>query len=205
MPYRRSGRPTYYFMGVTESGRKQLSAGTPNRALASKVESMWKDIGTAHRAWDLLAPVLDGRVPVGSLYDAWLGGRFSIEETRRRLHDIDLVPLVTEWESVQRKHVKPDSANHAIAHVRHFFPADSVVLASSVTTDFLTKLLHQYPGKRNTLRKVHSSLSVFLRYCTVVKCAFQSNPAERVSLRISAKPITHFGPKRSVVSLQGDQ
>ena len=60
MAYTRSGRPTYYFEARTETGRKQLSTGTPNRMLARKIEDAWEQLALSHRARDLLGEVLAG-------------------------------------------------------------------------------------------------------------------------------------------------
>lgn len=178
--YKRDGRPSLYFMGLTETGRKQLSTGTANRVLARSIEAAWNELATQYRAWDVLGSVLSGAISIGRLFDAWTAANHSIADTRRRLSDVDLTPIVAEWFAIYRRTVKPDSAQHALVHVRQFFPADRVVLASSISTEGLSKQLNEYAGKRNTLRKVHSSLTVFLRYCTDVKGIFLTNPMARV-------------------------
>ena len=83
MAYTRSGRPTYYFEARTETGRKQLSTGTPNRMLARKIEDAWEQLALSHRARDLLGEVLAGRLAVGRLFDLWVETRNSVEEIRR--------------------------------------------------------------------------------------------------------------------------
>lgn len=191
MAYRRSGRPTYYFEARTETGRKQLSTGTPNRALAGRIEGMWDALAVSHRAWDILNSVLAGRLTVGRVFDAWSRAGHDATQLRRLLADVDLVPLVEEWVEIHRRRVKPDSAAHALAHVRYFFPEGQRVLASQVTPDWLTGSLFAYPGKRNILRKVHSSASMFLAYCADVKSLFAVNPMLKVE-----RPTAERSPSR---------
>jgi hypothetical protein len=76
---------------------------------------------------------------------------------RRRLDDQDLEPLVGEWTTWYEGQVKADSAAHAVAHVRHLFPAGTPRMASELTTAWLTMPLTAYASRRNTRRKVHSS------------------------------------------------
>jgi hypothetical protein len=180
MAYRRTGRPTFYFEARTETGRKQLSTGTPNRALARRIEETWEQIAVAHRAWDLLGEVLSGRLDIGRLYDLWSETRGAVDEVRRRLHDVDLDAIVDEWNALHARSVKTDSANHALAHVRWLIPRGARSPASTMTTEHLAAKLSKYEGRRNTLRKVHSSWSVFFDYCTTVRGFYATNPMHNV-------------------------
>lgn len=180
MVYKRTGRPTWSFQAQTETGWKQLSTGTGARPLAQRVEAMWASLAAEHRAWDVLGRVLAGALPVGRLYDLWTATRYDVAEIRRRLNDTDVEPLVAEWHGVHAGTVKPDSAAHALRHVRWLLPEARAVLASSVTTLWLTQRLAAYPGKQNTRRKVHSSWSVFFQYLTDVRGLFAANPVAAV-------------------------
>jgi len=180
MAYRRSGRPTYYFEARTETGRKQLSTGTRDIRLARRIETTWEEIASSHRAWDLLSEVLVGRLAIGALYDLWVNAKGNLNDVRRRLADVDLDPLVESWHTVYGQQVRPDSAAHALAHVRYFFPINERVLASTVDARWLSVRLGGYAGKRNTVRKVHSSLTGFLEYCTAIHGLFERNPMQQV-------------------------
>jgi integrase len=181
MVFRRKGRPSYYFQGKTRTGYEQLCTFTPDRRLGEKIEGMWADIADRHRAWDVLERVLGGTVTPAELYDLWLESGRSIEGVRRRLDDQDLEPLVTEWNAAHAKEVKPDSAAHALAHVRWLLPEGKPLLASKATPAYLTERLSAYPGKRNTRRKVHSSWSGFLGYCVKPKGVLSRNPMDEVT------------------------
>jgi len=180
MAYKRLGRETYTFQARTETGWKQLGTRTPSRALASRIEGMWETLAVEHRAWDLLGRVLSGALSIGQLYDAWVASRFDVAATRRRLDDVDLEPIVSEWHGVYARTVLADSAEHALAHVPRLLPEGQRRLASTVTPAWLTSQLYAYLGKRNTLRKVHSSWTVFFAFLVKPKGIYATNPMRDV-------------------------
>jgi integrase len=181
MPYKRDGRPSFYFDGLLRSGgRRQFCTRTPDRRLAQKMEAMWDDLAKRHRAWDILDSVVAGRLTVGQLFDAWSETRQDVDAIRRRLADVDIEPLVNEWYAVHEGQVKVDSARHALAHVRFLLPESETRLASTVSSGWLSQRLASYPGSRNTRRKVHSSWSVFFDHLTRVRPVFSENPMARV-------------------------
>lgn len=179
MSFKRKGRPSRYFQAKRRFGFKQLCTFTTDKLTADRIEHMWGALANK-RAWDLLEPVLAEPETIGALYDLWDATSHNLEEMRRRRDDVDVEPLVAEWHTVYETHVEQDTADHALTHVRFFFPEQVARLRSSVTEAWLTERLAAYPGKRNTQRKVHSSLSVFLGYCTTVKKLFPANPMDAV-------------------------
>jgi hypothetical protein len=74
------------------------------------MEAMWDDLAKRYRAWDVLDFVLDGRLTVGQLFDAWWDTRQDVDAVRRRLADVDIEPLVREWYRMYEGQVKADSA-----------------------------------------------------------------------------------------------
>jgi integrase len=172
-------RPTWYFQAQTETGYRQLSTGTSNKTLANKIEAMWAVLASEHRAWDILNRVLGGSLHIGALYDRWAEGRFDLATVRRNLADVDLAGLVPDFLEMHRRNVKADSADHVEVHVDALFGGASL-FRSQITPALLTERLYVYLGKRNTLRKVHSSWSVFFAYCTDVCGLFDLNPMLRV-------------------------
>lgn len=174
-------RKSWYFDGRREDGGwEQVCTFTPDKRLGGKMEAMWSELAERHRAWDILNRVLAGELTVARLSDLWADTRQDVEEVRRRLEDVDVTPIVAEWFAAYRGTVAPDTADHALVHVRHFFPEGEKRLASTVTADWLTTTLAGYGKKRNTRRKVHSSVSQFLRYCTKVKRLYRLNPMDEV-------------------------
>lgn len=180
MVYSRPGRPSKYFEAKTRTGWKQLCTHASDKRLAQRIEHMWGELATRHRAWDLLEPVLAKPASIGALYDTWTETKQDVEEMRRRAKDVDVELLVAEWNAVMVTQVGADWAAHALMHVRWFFPGGVPRLVSAVTADWITTRLSEYVGKRNTRRKVHSSLSVFLDYLTTTKKLFSASPMARV-------------------------
>jgi integrase len=88
---------------------------------------------------------------------------------------------------------KADTVAHALTHVRVLLPEDEARLASTATAEWLTERLYAYPGKPNTLRKVHSSWTQFFAYCTDVKGLYPANPMARVSRpAVQGSPIRFY-------------
>lgn len=201
MPFRRKGRPSFYFQGRTETGRVQVCAGTSSKPLATRIEGMWSALALEHRAWDVLGRVLAGELEIGALYDRWVESRYAIAELRRRLEDMDLSEHVAPFLEVYRRGVAEDTADHAEAHLDALFGTEErdgetylkPLMRSQVTTALLTERLFAYVGKRNTLRKVHSNWSVFFTYLTDVKLLFDANPMNRVERpEVERSPIRFY-------------
>lgn len=196
MPFRREDRPNWYFQARIRGGWKQLSAGTPDRRLALKIEAMWHDLAHEERAWDVLAPVLGGDMKVGELFDLYRDAAGKVPAVRRLLNDTNLEPLVAEYLGVHSPNVTADSLAHIEFHLRALIPAGASYPRSHATIDNLTQALAKY-GKDNgvkpgTLRKVHSSWSGFFTYLTNVKRMFDRNPLEVVSRPAQRKPSPRF-------------
>lgn len=199
MVYRRGKRPSLYFEAKTRNGYQQVCTLVSDKKLALRIEHMWAELAGV-RAWDLLEPVLadlkkkesERKWPIGRLYDLWEQTRHNVAEMRRLAADVDVEPLVAEWYAVMLSTTGADWAKHALAHVRHFFPEGSPRMVSQVTGDWLTTTLAAYKGKRNTRRKVHSSLSVFLEYCTLQKKLFVVNPMAQVQRPAQERPPIAF-------------
>jgi integrase len=185
-------RRIYTFQAQTATGWKQLSSRTDSRDVAQQIEAMWRQLAGI-RAWDVLGPVLEGERSILTVFDAWNAAGRNAHVLRRLLADTDLEPLVATWAAIHERNVKGDSAAHALAHVRVLFPKDAPRLASQVTTAWLSEQLYAYPGKRNTLRKVASSWSVFLDYCTRIRGLFPVNPMDAVPRPdVEATPIRFY-------------
>jgi len=192
MAYTRDGRPTFYFQARTAHGRKLMSLGTPDRALAKKIEAMWEALTYEHRAWDCVEPVLQRQMKIAALFDLWRDSGRNVDELRRRLHDVDLEPLVADFLAVHKAKVKPDSLEHIEFHLRHLLPEGQSFARSRATVEFLTATLYAYPGKPGTIRKVHSDWSVFFAYLTDVRSLYERNPMEKVARPPASKPIVRF-------------
>lgn len=192
MVFKRPGRKTFTFQARTATGWKQLGTRTATRSLAGKIEDMWETLATEHRAWDVLGQVLAGAIGIGQLYDLWKETANDVGKVRRRLKDADLEAIVEEFLAVHARRVKPDSLEHVRIHLRHLLPEGQRFPVSAATEARLTAALYSYQGKRNTLRKVHSSWSVFFEYATDVNKLFERNPMDKVPRPLEEKTPIRF-------------
>lgn len=203
MAYKREGRPSFYFTGRARVGWEQLCTDTPNRRLADKMEAMWQELSEEHRAWDVLASVLNGSRRVASLFDLWRESNRDVVEIRRRLADTDVEPLVEEWLSWYRGEVTKGSVAHAEVHVRWLLPKGQPRLVSECTMEWLTDKLSAYGHSRSTRRKVHSSWSSFFSYCVKPKGKFAANPMESVDRPTASDVPIRFYELRDVERIVG--
>lgn len=193
MVYRRAGRPSHYFQAKTETGWKQVCTLAREKKLATRIEAMWEELASTHRAWNILERVLDGRMAITALYDQWSATKGDVAEIRRRFQDVDLVALVPDWQKAYARDVAADTATLALAHVRTLLPEETRRMASTVTPSWLTEQLSNHRGKRNTRRKVHSSWSMFFDWCTRVKGLYTTNPMDKVDRpRLEESPLRFY-------------
>jgi integrase len=204
MVFRRRGRPTWYWQAKVRQGFRQMSAGTPDKRLADRIEAMWSDLAERHRAWDVLERV-GPEFSVGQLYDLWLASDRRIEELRRRLNDVDLEPMVEPFLAAHAKRVKPDTLAHIRFHLRSLIPEGTPAPRSRFTVGYLTTALADYAGSPGTTRKVHSDWSVFFAYCTDELGHFERNPMERVKRPPARKPVVAFYELDTVERIVGAQ
>jgi hypothetical protein len=171
MVFKRTGARTYAFQARLPNGRyRQLQTGAPytaaGKALASRIEAMWTALALEHRAWDLLEPVLtasrgERAARLGRLYDLWVETKYNPNAMRRLLADVDLEPLVATFDTWYRQHVRGDTVDHAVAHLRVLLPAGVACSVAKMTPAAIAQALAAYPGTRNTRRRVHSHWSLF--------------------------------------------
>jgi integrase len=168
MPFQRDGCQTWTFKGKLGRQWLQVSTGSTSKPLAKQLEKMWDSLAEEW-AFDILGKVHEGALSLPELYEAWEQSRHHLAALRKRLADRETDPnlseLVERWYTVHAGNVKPDSAAHALRHVRWLLPEGNVVLASMLTAERLELYLAEYEGARNTRRKVHSSWSVYFAWC----------------------------------------
>lgn len=178
--FKRGDRPSYYFTGKTRFGWLQLCTHTPDKRLAAKIEAMWVELAEEQRAWDVLGRVFAKQLPIQDLYDVWRESQRDVHELRRRLDDSDVEPLVEQFLTIYKSKVRPDTLSHVEYHLRWLLPKGEPRAASLCTVDWLTQRLAAYPGRRNTVRKVHADWSSFFTYLTKLKKLLRENPMAEV-------------------------
>ena len=182
MPFRRKGRKTWYFQARTRSGAfKQRSTGTENLRLAKEFEKMWEALSREERAWDILDPVLDGTLPIGSLHDVYIETRRNLPAIRRRLNDFNhndrAQEYLTYYASLARR---ADTVAHVRSALEWLFLPGERTPASSVSAAWLSERLSQYPASNSTRRKVRSEWNGYFEWLTNVRELIEANPMARV-------------------------
>lgn len=197
MSYKVSGSNNRVFDGKLRNGtHKRISTGTPDKALANQMQSMWDTLVRRHRAWDILERIVAKSLTIGTLYDLWVETKHDVEAIRRKLEeDVDLGQYVDTWYNLYCRSVKEDSADHAKVHVRWIFPENEPKPKSTVTAAWLTSKLSTYGApekvKRNTRRKVHSSWSTYFAYL-VRTGVLETNPMDKVDRPTTERSAIEF-------------
>jgi integrase len=132
MVYRRHALPMFYVKVPTRTGWVSRSTGTADRATARQMERMLVDLGPqGKRTWDVIEAVLDNRLTLGELYDAWRLN--DLEGLRARLADEDLTAHIPGWRAWLTDRVKAATAERYVVHVRTLMPDGKPYLRSAFT------------------------------------------------------------------------
>lgn len=202
MAYRRSGVKTWSFQGRTRHGAKQVSTGVRDRALARKLEQMWHNLA-GQWAWDLLETT-----PLDELYLKYEEARHHLPSLRQLLSatpdDPDLTGLVDQWQSIYRSGHSEERTDRVTTDLRWLFPPKHPRRASTVTAGWLEERLAQYPAKPVTRRRVHSSWSVFFRWCAKNK-VFAHSPMLEVEVPRLVLPPPKFYELDEVLAIVAAQ
>ena len=132
MVYHRTGTDCLYVAVPTPHGRVKRSTGTSHRPTAKAMARMLHELGPkGRRAWDLLEMVAKGSLTVPALFDAY--SRNDLDGLRARLDDVDLAAHIPAWTAWLADRVKPNTADHYVAHLRSLMPDGKPYLRSSFT------------------------------------------------------------------------
>ena len=160
---------------------RQLSTGVSDRRVANEIEEMWRRLSKDERAWDVLEPVLDGQLPIGSLYDAYIESKRSLPAIRRRLNDFNhnerAQEYLTYYASLARR---ADTVAHVRSALEWLFPPGGRTPASSMSAAWLSERLSQYPASNSTRRKVRSEWNGYFEWLTNVRELVEANPMAKV-------------------------
>lgn len=182
MPFRRRGRPTWYFQALTRNGNhRSLSTGSSVKTTAVEVENMWSTLARGHRAWDVLERVEQGQIGIGALLDAWRSSRGMPDRLRHRLKDVDLALLAQEYLSYYESTGKREDTNQHVRHaIEWLLPPGKTLRSTEVSTAWLAEKLASYPASPSTRRKVRSEWNGLFEWLVDVKELLEQNPLRRV-------------------------
>jgi site-specific recombinase XerC len=154
------------------------------------------------RDWDVVDALIRHRVDLADVFDHWTRG--TLDELRAQLNDLDLGPMIDEWELEAERTLAAETFRKYRAQVRVLFPADlervdakrgdiwkrRPVFRSSVTRAWLKEQLGKVP-RSNTNRRRHGAAWVSCLDYVTERGAFEENPMRAVSLPSSNKVDRH--------------
>jgi integrase len=162
VPFKRPNRSTWYVTLRLPGGEVRRSCGTADRPTARSIERALRELEQT-REWELLNAVVDGKISLGTLYDAVRSK--GLETLRVALSDVDLEPFVNEWARVHaRTGVKSDTIAHYLHAVRSFMREGVPCFRSTFSKAALDKWLSVYPGSAGTRLKAHAAMSQFAKF-----------------------------------------
>lgn len=161
MVWQKSG-PTWYCRVYNETGATRVcSTGTTEKAVADDVEALAERL-RARRRWRLLNAIVAGRpgFELATVYDADV--RSALESLEARLDDVDLAPLVAEWNGWGRKRRGPDPKY--VRQVRRLIPEGTPFPRSQFTRRRIATFLRTLAVAEPTKNTYRSALFQFGRW-----------------------------------------
>lgn len=190
-PYRRRGSRCWWVTLTDRAGEyRRLTSGTHDRATADDMETCLKSISRrGSRDWDLVEALVAKQITLPELYDYWKAGM--LDTLRAKLSDVDLAPLVDQWEADARRTLKAETARKYIGQVLWLCPRGAhgirqPVLRSSLTSAALSRKLAQVRAS-NTNRRRHGQAWIHLCKFLKERGAFERSPMLDVTLPPSNK------------------
>jgi site-specific recombinase XerC len=157
------------------------------------------------RDWDILEAIIARRVELPDAFDHWRA--HTLDELRKELNDVDLAPLLAEWETETKRTLAAETFRKYLQEVRLLFPADPkrvrgtkawvyrTVWRSTVTSGWLKAALGTVPGS-NTNRRRHAAAWINAFEYLVERGTFEVNPMRGITLpppnRIDRRRIDRF-------------
>lgn len=189
---------------------KVLLCGTPDRETAEDMEAMVRRFRARRGAMNryLLAALIDHRVKLTEVYDADCLGTLEDLVTKLKADadsaaDIDISPLVDEWNGRGRKATSPKY----VKQVRRFIPVGERFPLSRFRRREISKFLEELPVNDPTRNRYKAAISQFGNWL-VRRELIESNPVRDAGVFSENPPkMTWLKPKDAkalVLSLSGE-
>jgi site-specific recombinase XerD len=150
-----------------------VSTGTSDRATARQMSEMVSQL-VDRREWRILDAVALRELALGAVWDAYRVDA-TLARVRELLDDVDLSPLVTEWDGRGRR---ARSAKYVV-QVRRFIPAGVRFARSRFTRKEIKRFLDELAVDVATKNRYRSALAQFARWL-VQRELIASNPVRDV-------------------------
>lgn len=194
MPYQKGGKGTWYTRVVTVSGtRTVVSCRTTDRLTADTLERWHQDVRKRLDPLGVLELITEGRV---ELADAW---RLGEQGTRARIAtedaaaaDIDLAPLLEEWERTRagQRRGGGDTLVAYLKQIRALYPMRPW-RRSTLTTAGVAVALDALTCSNATRNRYRAALSAFCAWL-VRRGVLEVNPARGVGGYAEGQPDVKF-------------
>jgi integrase len=185
-PYRAKGAKTFKLRIRLAGGRDRVcSCGTDLKVVARDVERFVQSL-KATRRWDVLEAIVAGRVKLAAAYDH----RHTLDAFMTQAQDVDLSPLVTEWEAAgaNAKYVK---------QVRRMIPTGKPYPRTRFTKGELRKFLDTLPVADSTKNRYRAALSAFAGWLSE-RDVLEVNPVRSVKGKAHAhRPVVYLEPAQA--------
>ena len=176
MPFRKRGSNAYRTRITLPDGRTAIRAcGTTDKATARLVEGAVRRLA-AERRWDILEVLYDRRLSLGDVYDAVRTNR--LDALIARAGDVDLAPLVDQWETYTVARGVKCAAQYA-QNVRDLIKRDVPFYRSQYTRPAISAHLAALDRTGATRNRHRSSFIQFSRWL-VETGVLDFNPAEGI-------------------------
>jgi integrase len=189
-------RRTIHVVKIRSGAGKWIAktTGTRDPVTAKKMQAMIDVLGpTGERAQDILDAVVTGRTSVPALFDMWRLSNRDVGAIRAQLADIDIEPLVAEWQKSIGGGEKPsaDTIAHYAHHVRTLIPNAKPFLRSRLTSERLQQWLDELDASPATKRKAAAGMASFTSWLGRRKLA-PLHLMRDVQLPAAGKPRIHY-------------
>lgn len=183
--YRPKGHKTYRVRVPTPTGSVKRYTGTRDKATAKLYDVMLLELGPrGDRRWDLIGPVVEGRISLADLFDAWRSK--DLDGLKARLNDFDLKDLLDPWQQWLRDQRKVDAAERYRANLATLLP-DGPWWRSTLTKATISKWLGGLSVSPGTKRKYAAALASFIAYANERE-VLDGNPMLGVVLPAAVDP-----------------
>lgn len=183
-PFLSRGARTYKGRAYDRAGQRHVrSLGTRDAAEAARFEA-FLDRLRANRRWDTLDLIIAGELAVATAFDADASGTLAavvLEAQRRQAQaaalaaDVDLDPLVTEWNGQGRR----ARSDKYLAQVRRMIASGTRFPVSQFRRKRLSEFLSRLPVDRATKNRYRQALLQFGNWL-VEREVLESNPVRDV-------------------------
>ena len=181
----------------TQDGRwVKRTTGTRHKGTAEAMHRMVRDLGArGRRRWDLLGAVVDKRLTLGQLYDAYHTGQ--LEALAASLHDVDLSALVDTFAGEHYVGSRSGYGDLVVTRLRTLFPAGTPSPRTQLTPGAIQTWLARVNGSASTRRAYAMALSAFVRWLRR-RGVLTANPMEQVQVpRANASRMRFLSTERA--------